>query len=153
MRKQALRAVTMLISIIALAFVTAVASNAQTGGKRIKADIPFDFVVGNKTLAAGKYSVGRIASNPDGLLVRSRDGRHSAIRLANVLQANAPKKTTTLTFLRYGDTYYLAQVWISGSAEGREILKSKSERSVTRELARSSSDGKAEVVTIIADVE
>lgn len=161
MRKEALRAIAMLISIVALAFVTAVASNAQSGGHKLKADIPFEFVVGSRTLAAGEYVVGQASTNSaDAIAVRSSDGSgHSAIRITNAISASAPKRKTTLTFLRYGNTYYLSQVWIAGSTEGRELLKSKSERSVERELAKNSSEGnpaqnaKPEIVTIIAEVE
>ena len=160
MKKQALRAVTMLVSIIALAFATAVASSAQSRAKKIKADIPFDFVVGHKTLAAGEYQVGQITTNSDaGILIRSSEGSHKAIRLTNAVSTSDPKQKSVLTFRRYGDTYFLAQVWLSGSTEGRELVKSKMERSAERELARNSSTGnlaqnvKAEVVTIIAEVE
>ena len=160
MRKQAVKALTMLVSIIVLAFATAVASNAQSGGKNLKASIPFDFVVGDKTLAAGDYSVRRITANADGILVRSSNSGHNAIRLTNALTAGAPKRKTTLNFLRYGTTYYLSQVWIAGSREGREMVKSKSERAAERELARNASassntaqNAGPEVVTIIAEVE
>jgi hypothetical protein len=159
-KKQALRAVTMLVSIIALAFATAVASNAQARARKIKADIPFDFVVGDKTLAAGEYLLGQITSGSDvGILVRGSDSSQKAIRLTKAISARAPQKKNVLTFRRYGNTYYLAQVWLSGSVSGREVLKSKAERSTERELARNSSTGnlaqnaRAEVVTIIAVVE
>jgi hypothetical protein len=159
-KKQTLRAVTMLVSIIALAFATAIVSNAQSRARKIKADIPFDFVVGDKTLAAGEYLIGQITSGSDvGILVRSSDGSQKAIRLTNAVSADAPQKKNVLTFHRYGNTYFLAQVWTSGSVSGREVLKSKAERSTERELARNSSAGnlaqnpRAEVVTIIAEVE
>ena len=149
----------MLVSIIALAFATAVVSNAQSRAGKIKADIPFDFVVGDKTLAAGEYLIGQITSGSNaGILVRSSDGSQRAIRLTNAVSAAAPQKNV-LTFHRYGNTYFLAQVWTSGSVSGREVLKSKVERSTERELARNSSTGnlaqnpRAEVVTIIAEVE
>ena len=160
MRKQALRALTMLISIVALAFATAVASNAQSRARKIKAEIPFDFVVGDKTLAAGEYQIGQITTGSDvGILVRGSESSQKAIRLTNAVSADAPQKKNVLTFHRYGNTYYLAQVWLSGSMSGREVLKSKTERSTERELARNSAEGnlaqnaKAEVVTIIAEVE
>lgn len=155
MKKQALRAVTMLVSIVALAFATAVASNAQSGGKKLKAAIPFEFVVGDKTLAAGEYVVGQITtSSADAIMVRGSNGGHSAMRITNTVSANAPKRKTSLTFLRYGNTYYLSQVWIAGSAEGRELLKSKGERMIEHELAKNSlENSKPEVVTIIAEVE
>jgi hypothetical protein len=149
----------MLVSIIVLAFATAVASNALPSGKGLKANIPFDFVVGDKTLAAGNYSIRQITANADGILVRSNDGNHNAIRLSNTLMAGTPKRKTMLTFLRYGNTYYLSQVWVAGSREGREMVKSSSERAAERELARNASanklaqNAKPEVVTIVAEVE
>ena len=160
MNKQALRAVIMLVSIIALAFATAVASSAQSRVKKIKADIPFDFVVGGKTLAAGEYLVGQITTNSDaGILIRSNESSQKVISLTNALYASAPKRQAALTFRRYGNTYFLAQVWLSGSGAGREVVRSKAERSVERELARNASTGnlaqnvRMEVVTIIAEVE
>ena len=150
----------MLVSIVALAFVTAVAANAQSGGRKLKADIPFDFVVGSRTLAAGQYTVGQISdSSPGAIMVRSNQGGHSAIRMTNAVTSSAPKRRTALTFVRYGNTYFLSQVWIAGSSEGREMLKSKKERAAENELAKNSSKGnlaqseKPETVTIIADVE
>lgn len=160
MRKQALRAVTMLVSIVALALVTAVASSAQSGGRKLKADIPFDFVVGDRTLAAGEYIVGQIStSSPDAIMVRNSAGGHNTMRITNAVVSSAPKRKTQLTFQRYGNTYYLSQVWIAGSAEGRQMLKSKQERAAERELARNSVAGdlaensKPETVTIIAEVQ
>ena len=137
MKKQALKAVTMLVSIIALAFMTAVVSNAQSHTQKVRANIPFDFVVGDKTLAAGEYTIGTVtSSSSDGIVVRSANGNQSAIRLTSTVQANAPKNRATLTFQRYGDSYFLAQVWTPGSAEGREMVKSKTERAAEREMAK-----------------
>lgn len=156
MRKQALKAVTMLVSIIALAFMTAVATNAQSGSLQLRANVPFDFVVGDKTLPAGNYAVRQITQSSDGgILISSRDSRHQTIRLSNNVQGRETKKAK-LTFRRYGSTYFLAQVWASGSVEGREMMKSKAERAAERELAKNATGSdlaKAEVVTIFAEVE
>ena len=160
MKKQTLKAVTMLISIVAFAFATALVSNAQSHSQRLKANVPFDFVVGDRTLAAGKYTVGQITTGSDaGLLVHSRENSQSAIRLSNAVSTGSLKKQASLTFRRYGSTYYLAQVWMPGSKEGRELNKSKAERAAERELARNASESnlaqnaKPEIVTIIAEIE
>lgn len=174
MKKQALKAITMLVSIVALAFMTALVSNAQSSRQNIRAEIPFDFIVGDKTLAAGKYDVRTITGSSNiGISVRSTDGSQSALRLSNVAEAQRkravhpePKMrlrnqngSAMLTFHRYGSTYFLAQVWTAGSAEGRELLKSKAERAAERELAKnpSSSDlaqnAQPETVTIYAEMQ
>ena len=152
MKKQALKALTMLVAIIVFAFVTAVASNAQQSLElRLKADVPFDFVVGDKTLAAGEYTIGQLMTTSNaGITIRNREGDINAARLTNIVQAGAKKQKTTLTFHRYGGTYYLAEVWLRGSAQGREVLMSKAERAADRELAQNS---RREVVTISAALE
>jgi hypothetical protein len=177
MKKQALKAVTMLVSIIALAFMTALVSNGQSPRKSLRADIPFDFIVGDKALDAGKYVVGAITgSSNEGMLVSSCDGRQNAIRLTSSVQAtdskniavhpepkihaerrNSLENRARLIFHRYGSTYYLAQVWMPGSSEGREMLKSKAERAARLELAKNPSRDESaqnvEAVTIFADLE
>jgi hypothetical protein len=155
MKKQALKAVTMLVSIVALALMTAVMSNAQSRNQKLRANIPFDFVVGDKTLAAGEYSVGQVTQDDSGIAVRSTESKQSAMRLTSTVQAPAPKTRGMLIFHRYGSSYYLAQIWTAGSAEGREILKSKAERATERELAKNPSRGELaqamETVTVFAE--
>jgi hypothetical protein len=158
MKKQALKAVTMLVSIIALAFMTAVVSNAQSRSTKLRANIPFDFVVGDQTLAAGEYVVGQATSTSDnGIMIRSTDSRQNAMRLTSHVQANAPKDRAMLIFHRLGNNYYLAQIWTPGSAEGREMLKSKAERAAEQELAKNPSRGElaqnVETVTIYAAIQ
>ena len=55
------------------------------------------------------------------------------MRLTNSVSANAPKNRGMLIFHRLGNNYYLAQIWTPGSAEGREMLKSKAERAAEQE--------------------
>lgn len=160
MRKQILKGVTMLASIVVLAFATALVASAQSRTRQVRADIPFDFIVGDKTLTAGNYTVGTISRNSaDAIAVRSSDGSRKAIRLTNAVNDNAKTKRARLVFHRYGNTYFLAQIWVPGSSEGREMLKSKAERAAALELAKNESgnelarSGGPEVVTIVAELE
>jgi hypothetical protein len=157
MKKQALKAVTMLISIIALAFMTAVVSNAQSGSTQLRANVPFDFVVGDKTLAAGEYRIGQATSTAnEAIAVRGADNHQNAIRLTNIVEANAPKDRGMLVFHRYGDNYYLSEIWMPGSAEGRQLLKSKAEKATEQELAKNPASGEVarnfEIVTVYATI-
>jgi len=38
----------------------------------------------------------------------------------------------TLVFNRYGNDYYLSEVWPAGGSTGRELLKSHTERELAR---------------------
>ena len=72
--------------------------------------VPFDFVVGSKTLPAGKYSIGRISDNPRGpLLIRSIDGSTAAIFLPTTSESVTGNDNPTLVFQHDGDTYFLSQ--------------------------------------------
>lgn len=157
MKKQLLKGVTMLASIVALAFATALVSSAQSRSRQLTADVPFDFVVGERTLAAGSYAVGTISSaSSEAVVIRSSDGRQKAIRLTNSISDNAATRRARLVFHRYGNTYFLTQVWAAGANEGREMIKSKLERSES-ELAKNAAgtelaQGGPEVVTIVAEM-
>ncbi len=147
----------MLVVITTLAFVTALAADAQTQGRQLSANVPFDFVVGDKAMPAGQYRIGRITREADGaIVVSSADSSSNAMRLTNVVQGEQAAKQSTLVFHRYGDKYYLAQIWTAGNQEGRELLKSKSQRTLERHLSASeelASNVKRETVTIIASLE
>jgi hypothetical protein len=139
-----------------LAFVTALAADAQTQGRQLSANVPFDFIVGDKAMSAGQYRIGRITREADGaIVVSSADSGSNAMRLTNVVQAEKAAKQSTLVFHRYGDKYYLAQIWTAGNREGRELLKSKSQRALERQSASEelASNVKRETVTIVASME
>src|ERR1700682_3770560 len=77
MRKQLLKGFVMLMALMALAMVTAVASaNGQSGAA--KADVPFEFGVGDKNLPAGKYSIRSMTSGVVALTINSANAKDSA---------------------------------------------------------------------------
>ena len=132
MSKQTLR--TMMI-ISGLMVVSAITAHAQAGSS-FMVSVPFDFTVSGRTLAAGEYIVARNGVSSDGLTIRSKDGKGGASALTKTIQTEDIQNETTVVFKRYDDQFFLSQVWVSGRSTGREIYKSKQERTVERELAR-----------------
>ncbi len=128
MKKQLMKGFTMLMLIVALAFVTAVAS--ANGQSRIKADIPFDFVVGDTTLTAGEYSVQSVTAGAEILRLVSVNGKHRSSRLSMPLAGQSTQ--AKLVFNRYDNKYFLAQIW-DPEHGGRQLIKSKQERALARE--------------------
>ena len=99
---------------------------AQTRN-RIEANIRFDFIVGNKELKAGDYSVTRISQNT--VSVRSADGKTSVIVLAPTsLQQRRDGSHERLVFKQFGSTYLLTEVWTDRDADGRGLDTMKSEQ-------------------------
>ena len=149
MKREALRFVAMVVLLVMVAFVSALASaSAQTPSHNLSADIPFEFNVGDKTLPAGTYLISQINGDGSVLRVRNSDDNQNAIRLTNSVTTAQPKEISTLVFERYGERYFLSQIWVVGNREGREMVKSGQQRAADRELARR--DQKAENVTIAA---
>lgn len=149
MKTQVLRFFAMVILLITVAFVSALASaSAQTPGHNIRAAVPFEFNIGDQRLPAGEYSIGRLNSDGMQLRISNVDSNESANRLTSAVIASAPQAQTMLMFNRYGDRYFLSQVWTVGETTGRELRKSASERAMASELAKNKTA--AETVTIAA---
>ena len=112
------------------------------------AKVPFDFSVGDKKFPAGVYSVTRV--NPEKIMLRlsSEDGREAIHIITNPVQTKESPKTGKLIFRRYGETYFLSQIWESDEIQGRQLAKSRTERSVERDLANRG-DGPA-IVDIVS---
>jgi hypothetical protein len=134
-------------SIVSLLSLLLVAGSAIAQTQHVRADIPFNFVVGNKTLPAGTYDVRRISSRDDKtLLLQSRDGVSSMMLNSNAAQTLEPSTKTKLVFNRYGNQYFLSQIWVNGEAGGRQLPKCSREKEVARELAQDRTRGRVEIV-------
>ena len=132
MKKNILKSFTMLTLLVSVALAAAVVSaNAQS--IPVKANIPFEFVIGDKTLPAGAYTVTTANGALDALRIQSADGKNSAVRLSNPTEQKS-RSRARMVFHRYGHNYFLAEVW-NGDTAGRELVKSKQERAIERELA------------------
>ena len=102
-----------------LAFSAAL-GHAQDGAK-IKATIPFNFVVGNKELKAGDYVIESSLAN-SALQFRSEDGGVQQIVFTVPIESNRTGNHERLLFNHDGDQYFLSQVWLSGDENGRELI-------------------------------
>ena len=130
--------------ILALAFLaTTEVARAQ---EPVVANIPFQFTAGQMTLPAGEYKVQRMNDDSSALLVRSTDGNEATIVMTFAASVNAPQTQTKLIFHRYGNHYFLAQVWTAGSTRGRALTKSAKEK----EQALGARNEKPDRVTIVA---
>jgi hypothetical protein len=133
------RNVLAVLIVMALAF--AVNANAQI---KAQADVPFSFSVGEKALPAGSYQVKDAAMNV--VLVQSAHGSDTAMiqcHSAEKLEAQSPK----LVFHKYGDRYFLYQIWTSGNKTGMELRESKYEKEA--QLAINQGSAPQEVVVAL----
>jgi hypothetical protein len=141
MKKELLKGFTMLVLIVALALTTAVASAKPQSANRVVADIPFEFSVGYKAMPAGEYSVRTVTTSNSGLLIQSADGKIAAVRLSDETERAKNTPHARLVFHRYGDRYFLAEVWNGMDRTGRQLLKSQEESAIEREFASIAATG------------
>ena len=132
MAKQVIKGMAMLVVVATLALVSASATNAQTRSK-LHANVPFDFTVGNKDLAAGEYDINGLFNSGDTIVVSNGD--KAAIRLSSALISSEPQKNNKLVFHKYGERYFLAEVWRAGESTGRRLVTSKAEDAMRSEIA------------------
>jgi hypothetical protein len=133
LKKQAIKAFVLLSFLLSLSAIYVYARGATLIRK---VEIPFDFSVKDKTFPAGVYNVTRVTQDKSVLQLSSEDGRH-AVRISTFpVQAKTPLRTGKLNFRRYGETYFLFQIWESGDTQGRQLSKSRVERSIERDLAK-----------------
>lgn len=104
---------------------TAATLFAQTESRRLmKVNIPFAFSAENHSLPEGEYLV--LTVTPErSIRIVSADGKHTAIVNTLPNYAKSPSESSRLVFHRYGNEYFLAQVWTAGQDVARNPLSSK----------------------------
>jgi hypothetical protein len=131
MARQLFKGMTMLLMIMALAFVTAVASaNAQS-----IANVPFEFVAGSKNLPAGQYYFSDSTAGGEIVRITAAKKDMSVFSMTVGLSSNRRVEESKLVFRRYGNRYFLAEIWTAGEHQGQKLLKSREEKAIERELA------------------
>jgi hypothetical protein len=71
------------------------------------------------------------------LFIRDRDGKTSALRLTMGIGRPESPGQNKLVFHKYGQRYFLSEVWTvrAGEALGRQLFKSKEEGRIQRRLS------------------
>jgi hypothetical protein len=119
---------------LALATLVAIASltQAQTQDHIARVNVPFAFDCGSEHFEAGAYTI-----NIDGnklVALHNAAGTSSGLAVINWrYDSGSPSATASLTFRKYGDTYFLAEYSTSGATFS--LIESKKERSVAHEYA------------------
>ena len=144
--------------LLAMTIIAGVSAQAQSLQYRLTVNIPFDFTVGDKKLPAGKYWVNRAqeTSGDKVLQISSTDGRETVNRFSIPVVTLHPKNEGSLVFHRYGEDYFLSQIWPAAATTGRGLPKSNAERELERN-ARENTIGavkapKVDVITVVVTV-
>lgn len=97
---------------------------------KIRAEIPFDFMVGKKRLPKGEYLIESI--NDSGTLTIRHAKKGKAVTFNTIRHKPTDSPKSKLVFNRYGDQYFLARIWDGSSETILKLNKSKAEKRIAK---------------------
>ena len=124
---------TLLLFAAALTLFMITAASAQT--IHMNADIPFNFILNGATLPAGEYTVTSMDVRGQVLAISDLNSHHNNLIISNSCNSLKAATKTKLVFHRYGDRYFLKQIWVAGNNAGREIPTTRREEEVARDFS------------------
>jgi|HubBroStandDraft_4_1064222.scaffolds.fasta_scaffold1303215_1 hypothetical protein len=95
----------------------------------VRATIPFDFRAGDALMPAGEYL---IHEQDSWILLRAADGGKPARILMTIGVVGGDPKDARLDFKRYGSEYFLTELWVSSSLDGRQLLPTAREKELAK---------------------
>lgn len=118
----------------ALALLATTAASAQS--VKVKATVPFSFIVNRATLPAGQYMLSSVDDQGTAIAIRNLDSNTTNLVLSNACESAKSSDNAKLVFHRYGSRYFLSQVWTGGNNRGREMLPSAREKEIAKDYPR-----------------
>ena len=113
----------MVVATAALMSVSAIADDAIA----IKANVPFDFMVGNQSVPAGEYIFAQNGSW-NMIQISSWDTRTVLRVLRHPAGNNMTSSPYALVFHKYGNRHFLKQVWAGNGVMGVQLPASRAEK-------------------------
>jgi hypothetical protein len=107
--------------------VLLMATAAPAQETKVRASVPFNFIVGNRAYPAGEYSLKSVTDNGDVIRIDNTQEPATSNISSNACTSITPSAKTYLVFRRMGDNYFLYQVWVEGHFTGREFPRSRTE--------------------------
>ena len=116
------------MALFALASLVTVDS-AMAQNYRVKANIPFNFMVGSTRLPAGTYTF----SSQDRIALQIQNGSEQATVLSGVAADDKGSDNVKLIFTLYGDQYFLSKILCPNPMLNLKLPVSKLEKKLERE--------------------
>ena len=94
---------------------------------RIVTKVPFEFVVGNKTIPAGECVVQAGAADLKTVIIRNGEAKIGLFSTIQPIEAGKPAGNYALVFHQYGDRYFLWGMKVEGTRVMYRLPESKAE--------------------------
>src|SRR5262245_35403120 len=135
----------LLRSSLAATFTAVAAASIPAEAAQVRCQIPFSFTVRGKTLPPGMYHASTEA--PQGVLSIRGDGGFALAMAVGIESGDVTQPR--LVFHKYGDEYYLHEVWL-GAGYGRELLQNRPKGEPTKTAEGGTATERFERVVIAA---
>jgi hypothetical protein len=112
---------------VALVALSALAAAQRLGATRIVAQVPFEFMVANKTVPAGEYEVQAFTMDGNTLTIRNSEAKIGLFSPSSESEAKQRSANYALVFNQYGDRYFLSGIKLEGSKVTYHLPQSKAE--------------------------
>jgi len=113
--------------VVSLVVFSGMAVAQLIGSSRIVAQVPFEFMVGNRIVPAGECDLW--ASTMDGriLTIRNTDAKVGLFAATSQVESKHPAAHYALVFKQYGNRYFLSEITLEGSKISYQLPESKAE--------------------------
>ena len=133
MRAGSLKGDSMKKHLLRLSMIAALATSASFA-ETYDANVPFNFAAENKTLPAGQYVLDSSAIS-GAVLIRSEDRKISFVVPGSNLASESGGQEGKLVFHRYGNRYFLAEIWTRGGV-GSQLPQNTEEKELRAQKIR-----------------
>jgi hypothetical protein len=120
---------TRILAVAAAAFLLSTIMVGRCQAQQlVRANIPFEFTVGNNTLPPGEYEILQPAETIRDLrLIRRTDGSAGMMVLTIAADRQSSNAQAELIFHRYGHEFFLSQIW-TPAGTGQNLYQSRREK-------------------------
>lgn len=93
----------------------------------VVAQVPFEFVVGDKIIPAGQCIVAPATLAEETMLIRNPDAKVYAFTRASTVETRKVAGANALVFHKYGERYFLSAIQLEGTRTIYEMPQSRAE--------------------------
>jgi len=119
---------------LALPLLMTAAASAKTVHMRVI--VPFNFIAAGTTLPAGEYDIQSFGTEGKLLSIHNRNSSAGILVFSNSCESLNASSHTKVVFHRFGDRYFLAELWVQGHNTGNQVAPASYEKEVAMDFPR-----------------
>lgn len=128
-------------------FLPVITANAQTRNA-INLKIPFAFILQGETFQPGEYTIARASQTDPRTFVLKNGESGEVVRFRTQRVEGEPSEKLKVVFNRYGERYFLSELWWKGNENGRQVTPCPEELEARDRSAKESDAPKLSRVVI-----